>query len=226
MSGRGGAAGGIARQRLTRDRVVTAALAIVDRDGLDQLTMRALGRELAVDPMAVYHWFPNKLAILQGVVEAILTGIPAPDPAAPIRWPDGVRLMARSYRDAIIAHPNALPVVSTQPVLSRPGLLLIEATAALLVRGGLAPVEALEAINGAAALVIGSVLVEVGVTPGSEPVEQAQIEATYAELPPDQFPTILAVMAEATPDSFDSTRQFEDLLDAYVRGLEARFADA
>ena len=43
--------------------------------------MRALGRELGVDPMAAYHWFPNKPAILQGVGEAILSeiGLPAVD---------------------------------------------------------------------------------------------------------------------------------------------------
>ena len=61
---------------LSRERAIAAALTIVDRDGLDGLTMRALGRELRADPMAVYHHLPNKEAILDGVVEAVLSEIP------------------------------------------------------------------------------------------------------------------------------------------------------
>jgi AcrR family transcriptional regulator len=215
----------ITRERLTRQRVVSAALAVVDRDGLDGLTMRALGRELGVDPMAAYHHVPNKAAILQGVVEAILAEIPLPDPDATMPWQDGVRLIARSYRRALLAHPNALPVASTQPPLTPASLALIEAAAALLVRGGLQPVEALEVINGGAVLVIGSTLVEAGVTPGSEPIEQQTIEGIYSGLSPDDFPMLTTIMAAADPVRFDSDLQFEDLLDAYVRGLEAQIRE-
>lgn len=210
------------RERLTRERVVAAALAVVDRDGLERLTMRALGRELGVDPMAAYHHVPNKAAILQGVVEAILGEIPLPDPAIDISWPDVVRLIGRSYRQALLAHPNALPVASTQPPLTPAGLGLIETAMALLVRRGLAPLEALGAINGCAALVIGSALAEAGVTPGSEPIEQSAIETVYAELSPEEFPILSGIMAAAGAEQFDSDRQFEDLLDAYVQGLSMR----
>ena len=70
--------------RLTRERVVAAALGIVDREGLDALTMRALGRTLGVDPMAVYHHLPNKAAILDAVAEAVIAEVPAdPDAGLP-----------------------------------------------------------------------------------------------------------------------------------------------
>ncbi len=69
-----------ARRRLSRERVVAAALRIVDRDGLEGLTMRALGRELGVDPMAVYHWVANKDELLGLIVEAVYAEIPL-DPA-------------------------------------------------------------------------------------------------------------------------------------------------
>jgi AcrR family transcriptional regulator len=205
--------------------VVAAALAVVDRDGLESLTMRALGRELGVDPMAAYHHVPNKAAILQGVVEAILIAIPLPPPETVMPWPAGVRLIARSYRQSLLAHPNALPVASTQPPLTPAGLRLIEAAANLLVRGGLSPVQSLEAINGAAALVIGATLTEAGVTPGTEPIEQQAIFNVYAELSPDEFPNLTAIMGSLPPEAFDSTRQFEDLLDAFVRGLEVRLSE-
>ena len=204
---------------------MAAALAIVDRDGLEKFTMRALGRELGVDPMAAYHWFPNKVSIAQGVVEAILAEIPVPDASTTMPWPEALRLIAREYRRAIIGHPNALPVVSTQPPLTPRGLRLIEDAASLLVRGGLAPVDALEAINGGAALVIGTALVEVGVTPGTEAIEQEEILKVFSSLPPEEFPTITSVLATTDPAAFDPGRQFEDLLDAFVRGLAARLEE-
>lgn len=215
---------GAGRERLTRERVVAAALAVVDRDGLDGLTMRALGRELGVDPMAAYYHLPNKAAILQGVVEAILSGLEVPGPTVQLAWPDAVRLVAREYRRVLLAHPNALPVASTQPPLTPAGLRLIEDTAAMLVRGGLGPMQALEAINSTAAAVIGSVLVEAGVTPGSDAIEQSAINEAYEELSPDEFPTITAVFAAIDPEAFDPGNQFEGLLDTLVRGFEARFA--
>ena len=54
------------------ERVVETALALVDRDGLDRLSMRRLGAELGVDPMAVYHYIPNKAALLDGLTEAVM----------------------------------------------------------------------------------------------------------------------------------------------------------
>ncbi len=222
MTGRDPGDTSTSRERLTRERVVAAALAVVDRDGLERLTMRALGRELGVDPMAAYHHVPNKGAILQGVVEAILAEIPVPSPDTMMSWPDGVRLIARSYRLALLAHPNALTVASTQPPLTPASLGLIEAAMTLLVRGGLTPLESLEVINGSAALVIGSTVVEAGVTPGSEPIEPETIVGVYAGLSSDDYPILSTIMGSAEAQQFDSERQFEDLLDAYVRGLEAR----
>ena len=89
-------------------------------------------------------------------------------------------------------------------------------------RGGLTPLESLEVINGSAALVIGSTVVEAGVTPGSEPIEPQAIETVYAGLSPDEFPILTGLMASSDAQRFDSERQFEVLLDAYIGGLEAR----
>ena len=72
---------------------------------------------------------------------------------------------------------------------------------------------------------IGSTLADVGVTPGTEPIEQEAIMSVYAGLSPEAFPLMTLVMGTADATQFDSERQFEDLLDAYVRGLELRRAE-
>jgi len=217
------AAGAGTREHLTRERVVGAALAIADRDGLDGLTMRALGRELGVDPMAAYHWFPNKEAILQGVGEAVLAEIPLVPPDPGRRWQDVAVEAGRAYRAAMLAHPRAIPIVSTQPVLTPRGFALIERTLAALTSGGLAPAAGLETINTIAAFVIGSVVVEAGVTPGTEPVDRETISSAYAGVVADDFPFLTAAIGEAMRELYDDDAQFEIALDALVRGLEASF---
>jgi TetR/AcrR family tetracycline transcriptional repressor len=213
------------REHLTRPRVVAAALAIVDRDGLDGLTMRALGRELEVDPMAVYYWFPNKQAILQGVVEAILSDISVPADWAPERWQDAALAIAREYRAALLRHPNALPVASTQPVMTMAGIGMIEQALRGLMAGGLTPGAALEAVDTAAAFVIGDCMVHAGVTPGTEPVAAEDIAQAYAGIDAIRFPNLARAMAEAATLLGDDELQFQTGLDALVRGLELSFRE-
>src|SRR4051812_47064186 len=57
--------------RLSRERVLAAALALVDREGLSALSMRRLGAELGVEAMALYRYAASKDALLDGLVEAL-----------------------------------------------------------------------------------------------------------------------------------------------------------
>ena len=57
------------RDALSRDRIVAAALDLVDEQGLEGLTMRALGRKLGVEAMALYHYFPSKDALIEAIGE-------------------------------------------------------------------------------------------------------------------------------------------------------------
>src|SRR5574340_1299862 len=88
------------KARLTRELLVTTALRIADSEGLAALSMRRLGSELGVDPMAAYRHLPNKKALLSGVVEAVLAGADVEcDPAE--SWQEQFRQVARAYRGAM-----------------------------------------------------------------------------------------------------------------------------
>jgi TetR/AcrR family tetracycline transcriptional repressor len=213
------------REHLTRPRVVAAALQIVDRDGLEALTMRALGRELGVDPMAAYHWFPNKLAILQGVSEAILSEITADGIEDATDWVDVGRKMAVEYRSALLRHPNAIPVASTQPVMTPRGFELIERLAAQMVKLGWKAGGAMEVINTIAAFVIGVCVVQAGVTPGSEPVTEEKIMEVYSAIDAIRFPTLVAAVAELGEANIDDEAQFERAMEAMLIGLDRVFRD-
>lgn len=93
------------------------ALDIVDRDSLDGLTMRALGRELGADPMAAYYHLPNKTAVLDGIVEAVWSELDLPEPSSQ-PWQERLEAIARAIRDTLRRHPNALPILATRPPTS------------------------------------------------------------------------------------------------------------
>jgi len=57
------------RLQLSKERIIAAALEVVDDGGLEALTMRVLGERLGVEAMAIYHYFPNKAALLEAVGE-------------------------------------------------------------------------------------------------------------------------------------------------------------
>jgi AcrR family transcriptional regulator len=61
------------RSRLSRDRVVAAAIALADANGIQALTMRKLGVELGVDAMSLYHHVANKSDLLDGMIDGVFT---------------------------------------------------------------------------------------------------------------------------------------------------------
>ena len=60
------------RAPLTRERILEAGVALADRGGLDNLSMRKLGQELGVDAMAIYRHVKGKDDLLDGVAEVVI----------------------------------------------------------------------------------------------------------------------------------------------------------
>ncbi|MDQ0585511.1 TetR/AcrR family transcriptional regulator [Streptomyces rishiriensis] len=129
------------RRRLNRRLVLTAALALVDRDGLAALTMRRLATELNVEPMAIYRYTAGKQELVDGLVEAFFAEVnnrlrtsseelrqdlaeeagrlgqaAQPGPAAELPWRAELHRIALAFRAEAHAHPEILPVVATRPL--------------------------------------------------------------------------------------------------------------
>lgn len=209
------------RRRLSREVVVAAALAIVDRDGLDGLTMRALGRELGVDPMAVYHWVPSKDELLSLIVEAVYREIPLDPSLLPSGdWKERFGYAAGVYRETLRRHPHALPVLATRPPSSASTAALrpSEFAMGILRDGGFPPDVAMQAVTAMSNLVTGFVLAEVGLPPGVESdVSEEQLAALLQSMTHGEFPHILEALAVL---EFDWDRQFTFGMDALMRGLD------
>jgi TetR/AcrR family tetracycline transcriptional repressor len=121
--------------RRTRADIVAAALVILDRQGLPDLTMRNLASSLGLQPSALYWHFPNKQTLLAAVADEIVSRThPGLDPAGD--WQDAVRSNAVALHDALLAFKDGAEVVSSTLAL---GLGADEASARLAVairRGG------------------------------------------------------------------------------------------
>src|SRR5437660_9826686 len=109
------------RRPLTTERIVEAAIELIDREGLDALSMRRLGAALGVEAMSLYRHFRSKALRLEFVVGRLLAELLLPVPgSAP--WQDSFRALARDYRQLLLRHPNAIPLLATLQ-LSNPGAL-------------------------------------------------------------------------------------------------------
>ncbi|GAA2761699.1 TetR/AcrR family transcriptional regulator C-terminal domain-containing protein [Streptomyces paradoxus] len=117
--------------RLNRERVLSAALALVDREGLSALSMRRLGAELNVEAMALYRYAASKDALLDGLVEALYLELEeqlAADAGEDADWRAGLHRFARATYDVCLAHPQAVPLLATRllavPLARRPAAVL------------------------------------------------------------------------------------------------------
>ncbi len=95
---------------LTRGGVITAALAIIDRDGLEGLNIRALGEAIGVNSASLYHHFANKDEILLGVARSVLRNVQMRErPGEP--WQSWMVVALIELRRALLAHPKAVPLI-------------------------------------------------------------------------------------------------------------------
>ncbi|WP_407572489.1 TetR/AcrR family transcriptional regulator [Deinococcus altitudinis] len=91
------------RPPLTSAMIIQAAIALIHRDGLERLSMRALALELRVDPMAVYYHLPNKAALLHAVYDTVLGELFVPQlPGGP--WRQRLEALAHRYRAVAVRH--------------------------------------------------------------------------------------------------------------------------
>src|SRR6476619_12201 len=133
--------------QLTRSMILQAALSIVDRDGVDRLSMRRLSEALGRDPVMLYRHVPSKAAVLDGVAEIVLAQL-AVNTADP-DWAAQLRTVAHAFRDLALAHPNVVPLLVTRPLATPlgqrpPGMLRpLEDVLALLTTAGFGDEDAL-----------------------------------------------------------------------------------
>ncbi|GAA2840760.1 TetR/AcrR family transcriptional regulator [Kitasatospora paracochleata] len=121
---------------LSRERIVAAALAVADAEGLDALSTRRLATELSVSGPSLYNHFATKDDLLDAVVDSVMGEVDLSMFDAPQDWRTALRDWARSYRAALAAHPHVVPVLAQGPGRRPNALRLADAVFGCLVAAG------------------------------------------------------------------------------------------
>ncbi len=216
------------RGSLTVQCIVDEAKALADEEGLAGLTMRALGRRLGVEGMAVYHYVAGKEALLDALVDSVFDEIarPAGD------WRAGLRERSLSQRAALRRHPWAIGLVESR---TRPGpgvLAHQDQVIGFLLGHGFSPRAAVQSVGFLDAYVYGFVVQEVHLPTDPAPI----IDAVRARRPssapaawdtrgaaepvPSAYPNLEAVITNVIDEAFSFGDDFELGLDLMIRGLE------
>ncbi|UIP57784.1 TetR/AcrR family transcriptional regulator [Agromyces marinus] len=129
------------RQTLTRADVTTAAIALVERDGLDALSMRRLASELRCAPMSLYTHVHSRDDLVDAIVGRLIERLDvAPNEGEP--WQDAIRRMLGSYRDLAVQVPRAFELLALAPYDSSPVAPHLGVALAGLEASGLEPEQA------------------------------------------------------------------------------------
>jgi TetR/AcrR family tetracycline transcriptional repressor len=208
---------GAAREPLTRDRIVRAALRVMDEEGLDALSMRRIGREVGVEAMSLYNHVEDKEDMLEGVKELVMSEFEFGERTGD--WEEDARRAARAWRHIMRAHPAVITLMTegTKPMVSVDALRPSEVAFDVLHHAGLDDAETARAFCAFGGYIMGFVLMEVGALMSVEAAERAELART---LPADQLPRSCAVLPHLF--SSDVDERFEYGLDLLLAGLRAR----
>ena len=207
------------REPLTRPRILECALALIDRDGLDALSMRKLGSELGVEAMSLYNHVPNKEALLEGVTETMLGEVDL-RPVEGDDWASAIRAAALSFRDVLLAHPNAIPLIASKPEVSPQGFYPVELSLGILKQAGLAPADMLMAHWLVVGYVMGHVAFQIASPLGNPETAAAEVERRRKMLSEEEFPNFFEILPHAEACDWDQAFLFG--LDTILTGLSER----
>lgn len=209
--------------QLSRSVILQTALAIVDRDGVDGLSIRRLSNALGRDPVMLYRHVASKAAVLDGVAEMVLAQLSV-DTADP-DWASQLRTVARDFRQLALAHPKVVPLLVTRPLATPlgqrpPGMLRpLEDVLALLTSAGFSGDEALHIYRMLFGYLYGHILNEL-----QEVIERPEetdhvLRLGLHRLAITEFP-VLRALAPALA-SYDGAAELEGFLDLLLPGLSA-----
>jgi AcrR family transcriptional regulator len=201
------------RGRINRTAIVAAALEVADRDGLDGLSMRAVARELAVVPMALYRHVASKDDLLDALVEGLLADVELPRPAR--EWKRGLRALAGALREAGHRHPALVPLLLSRPAISAESHRPVERMLQILEQAGLQPRERVTASHVITTYVLGFVLSE---TSGRFDSGSVPARDRLAALPEDTFPAHKRAARYLT--NLDWSREFDAGVELLIKAVE------
>ena len=168
------------RRPLSRDRIVAAALQLLDGKGETALTMRNLAAALHVEAMSLYHHVRNREDLLDGLAE-LLVATELPIAPSDQLWDDALREFTRAIRRTAQRHPAAFQLVGLRPLRSERSLQPVHALLSRLTDSGLATTTAVATYRLAAAYARGYALAEIAGLTLASPSDRHSVASPLRE---------------------------------------------
>ncbi len=208
------------RTRLTRERVLRAAMTLADADGIDRLSMRRLGRELGVEAMSLYNHVANKDDLLDGIVDFVLGEIYLPTPGED--WEEAMRKRAASARTVFSRHPWAIGLLEARHADSSPMRLgYYDSVLGTLREAGFGPRPAMRAFSIIDSFLYGFILQEQSLAFDS-PESLDEVGADLLRQMAEQYPHLTEATRHAMESGYDFETEFEFGLDLIIEALERK----
>lgn len=202
--------------KLNREKILKAALEILDEHGMDNLSMRKLGVKLGVKAMSLYNYVENKESLFEGIVDLIFKEMRVPK-ATP-DWKSDLRGVAYSFHTVLIQHPNALPSIATCPVKTQVGLEKVEYILSILNRGEISGIQALHTLHVLISFITGYAFLEVGTAKGEVKLNTyASVKKMKTSIDLKQFPCIFELLPNMS--LYNSKEEFDYGLEVIFKSL-------
>ncbi len=209
------------RLKLSRERVLAAAMDIADRGGLPSLTIRSLAGELGAKPMSVYYYVASKDELLDHLVDVVFEEIALPDPAGD--WREEMRRRAHSARTRLKQHSWAIGLLESRTSPGPATLRHHELVLATLRRAGFSAEHTAHAYALIDSYVYGFALQEASL-PFEGPDTVGEVaEPIMAMMASGEYPTMVEMATEYyLQPGYDFADEFEFGLELILDALEKR----
>ena len=209
------------RARLSRQRVLEAAIALAARDGIESLTMRKLADELGAGAMSLYYYVPNKDQLIDGMIDIVFGEIELPP--TDVDWKTAMRKRALSTREVLARHRWAIGLMEGRTDHGLANLRLHDAVLGCLRAAGFSLETTVHAYSVLDAYIYGFALQESDMS--SETAEdfaaEAQRQMVEYEAALANFPHLVEVVGGYVAKSgYDYATEFLFGLDLILDGLD------
>jgi TetR/AcrR family transcriptional regulator, tetracycline repressor protein len=210
------------RAGLDADRVLRAARDITLQGGAEALTMRRLASNLGVAPNALYSHYPDKSALLDAVLDSLLSAVEVTE-LDETDWQTGLVGLMTASRRMLLDHADLLPQLMSRPMRGRNASRLGEATLALLERGAIKGPEAVTALRSLLTYTFGSVVIDAPRRADPDPAQRtAESVAAFSSRSEEARVARLAVPLSKPPSDADFEVGLRWLIDGMARNRARR----
>jgi AcrR family transcriptional regulator len=213
-----GKTGAERRAQLTRQQVVTAAIELADRGGIDSISMRKLAQELGIEAMSLYTHVRNKDDLLDGMADAVIGTIPVDVGAAD--WRTSLRHMALGARVVMLRHPWAPHAIETRTAPGPAALTYINAILGILREGGFSIAQTHRALHILGSRLLGFTQELFDDSADADQQAAPSFPPAFAAAFPHAAEMALAVTHGGALGPCDDDGEFEFALDFILDGLD------